>query len=711
MPSTAEYLAAQVNPMTGIQQGSNYVNQLLDQQAKLQAGSAYASGDLNGAASAVASRGDIPGAETIYDQGAKMQAGNAFAQGDYTGAANAVAARGDFATADALKTQAYTQFQNQHSYIQRAAPVFQQIYDQASKQGGPQAGAQALGSAFDTITPDLKQLGVPDAQAAAWKQKLTTDPQGTLHMFSAMAQRTFKVDQNGSYTVVTDPTTGKLVHVYQEPSKVTLNAGQIVQQVGGDGASGVTDLMDPQTQAAETVAPSTGTQTAPAASTPAPNGGTTAPLGIRSNNPGNLQPGGKEAAYTTPYAGILAASANLDQYAARGLNTVAKIVSTWAPPTDANGKPINNTPAYIQDVAAKLGVDPNQPLNLSDHNVKGALLQAIFQHENGTQPNLGGQVASAAPSAAPQATSRVLAQGLPKETLMTPDQLAQYHALPGSTIGADGTVTRATAMNTAPQYSPDQLKAMAYEQIQNGGKPLQGRDQETNRMVNDIATKPVSQGGIRPDNISAQDWASLVTNSGISLQGKKQAAALLAKQEAATAVNEGTVNNSINILTKLLPVAASKGQFVGVNDFEQWLSRQTNDPNAINLKNAVDSISNEYARVMTGATNGSASSDSARAEAANRILLGYNQGSLPAVLGQMKAEMAGRSQAQMSGLAALTGNQFSGVPVPNGAPQPAPASNIPTPLRGVQGLQFSPSRQQYRDASGKVYDKNGNRLQ
>lgn len=43
------------------------------------------------------------------------------------------------------------------------------------------------------------------------------------------------------------------------------------------------------------------------------------------------------------------------------------------------------------------------------------------------------------------------------------------------------------------------------------------------------------------------------------------------------------------------------------------------------------------------------------------------------------------------------------------AKQAAPA--IPEPLRGMEGLVFSPSRNQYRDAQGNIYDATGKRVQ
>lgn len=48
---------------------------------------------------------------------------------------------------------------------------------------------------------------------------------------------------------------------------------------------------------------------------------------------------------------------------------------------------------------------------------------------------------------------------------------------------------------------------------------------------------------------------------------------------------------------------------------------------------------------------------------------------------------------------------------PAQAPAPPAAPPIPDALKAVPGLQFSPSRQQYKDGNGKVYDKDGNPIQ
>jgi len=111
--------------------------------------------------------------------------------------------------------------------------------------------------------------------------------------------------------------------------------------------------------------------------------------GERNNNPGNLnfvgqrgasleRPGGRFARFETAFDGLRAISRQLMLYAGRGINTVEKIISTWAPPSDKN-----NTPAYIAAVSRQLGVNPQAALNMSDPQVMSALMASIVHHENG----------------------------------------------------------------------------------------------------------------------------------------------------------------------------------------------------------------------------------------------------------------------------------------------------------------------------------------
>ncbi|MBK2670139.1 lytic transglycosylase [Citrobacter portucalensis] len=111
--------------------------------------------------------------------------------------------------------------------------------------------------------------------------------------------------------------------------------------------------------------------------------------GERNNNPGNLNfagqagaslesPGGRFARFETSFDGLRALSRQLMLYAGRGINSVEKIISTWAPASDNN-----NTTAYIQAVSQRLGVDPRVALNMNDPQTMSALMSSIIHHENG----------------------------------------------------------------------------------------------------------------------------------------------------------------------------------------------------------------------------------------------------------------------------------------------------------------------------------------
>jgi hypothetical protein len=75
----------------------------------------------------------------------------------------------------------------------------------------------------------------------------------------------------------------------------------------------------------------------------------------------------------------------LQNYQKQGLNTPASIINKWAPPSE------NNTSAYASQVAQRLGVGPNDTIDVSDPNTKKLLGRAIATIEAGAAPTARGQ--------------------------------------------------------------------------------------------------------------------------------------------------------------------------------------------------------------------------------------------------------------------------------------------------------------------------------
>lgn len=130
------------------------------------------------------------------------------------------------------------------------------------------------------------------------------------------------------------------------------------------------------------------------------------PRGLRNNNPGNIDhnPANRWqgladppieqgvarprfARFVAPEWGIRAIARLLITYQDRhGLNTVRGLIDRWAPPVE------NNTVAYQNAVARKLGVSVNDPINVHEYPVMRELVLAIIKHENGVQPYSGATI-------------------------------------------------------------------------------------------------------------------------------------------------------------------------------------------------------------------------------------------------------------------------------------------------------------------------------
>lgn len=117
------------------------------------------------------------------------------------------------------------------------------------------------------------------------------------------------------------------------------------------------------------------------------------PRGIRNNNPGNIEKGEawqglskdqssdpRFCVFDAPEYGIRAIEKILISYENRGINTITKIIETWAPSVE------NNTQAYIDAVAASSNISPTEIIDIKDPKIANPIIKAIILHENGEEP-------------------------------------------------------------------------------------------------------------------------------------------------------------------------------------------------------------------------------------------------------------------------------------------------------------------------------------
>lgn len=135
--------------------------------------------------------------------------------------------------------------------------------------------------------------------------------------------------------------------------------------------------------------------------------------GFLNNNPGNIDRGavpwrgeirnvelctndvqrkelthGRFCVFESPVLGIRAMAKNLLAYHDRlGYDTVEQYINRWAPPNE------NNTQAYIANVAGRIGVTPDAPVDIHDPKVMSALIDGIIRVECGGMPYDGDEIA------------------------------------------------------------------------------------------------------------------------------------------------------------------------------------------------------------------------------------------------------------------------------------------------------------------------------
>lgn len=98
------------------------------------------------------------------------------------------------------------------------------------------------------------------------------------------------------------------------------------------------------------------------------------------NNPGNIRPTGQSSGfqqYGSPEEGLKAIDDNLAAYGSKhGINTLAGVINRWSPSSE------NDTARLIETASKRLGIKPDQEIDLSDPVQRHAISSAIALQEN-----------------------------------------------------------------------------------------------------------------------------------------------------------------------------------------------------------------------------------------------------------------------------------------------------------------------------------------
>jgi len=298
-------------------------------------------------------------------------------------------------------------------------------------------------------------------------------------------------------------------------------------------------------------------------------GASSTPRSVRNNNPGNLKaspftrklPGfsGVDpdgfATFESPQAGANAQVALLKNYISRGFNTVSKIINRWAPSSDNN-----DTAAYIQTVAGKLGVNPNDTLSPA---MVPQLQAAITGVEGG-----------------PNNPSNELTQSASPQVVDVP--------VSGSGGLSDGAVTNAAAVYRMTGQLPTRISQKDKEAILNRSAQMVGNN------VGDMLA----------------NWASR----------KSDQAALTSIQKMSSQI-ESFENTALRNGALALRLAAQvdNGNFPIFNAWKNAGGKATGNPKVKAFDAAIKTFADEYAKIVSSATGGGVTSDSAREAAESRI--------------------------------------------------------------------------------------------
>lgn len=254
---------------------------------------------------------------------------------------------------------------------------------------------------------------------------------------------------------------------------------------------------------------------------------------LPANNPGNIRPQGSSTgfqSYSSPADGLAAIDQNLQAYGKKGINTVSGVISRWAPPSE------NNTAAYIADVSQRLGVKPDQQIDLSNPMVRQALSTGIMLHEQGPAKVFGssGNQSNAAAPASPTTLRPANPAGFATGQEAAQTELSQKW-------------TKLSANNSEAQNTISYLKSIKDQATKAAVGPLSDKLQYVNGLLASAGLSDRAMDATTANNLLDKYSNQIITRLGQGGLGTDAARSMLQaaypnSHMTADAINEASDN-------------------------------------------------------------------------------------------------------------------------------------------------------------------------
>jgi hypothetical protein len=590
------------------------------------------------------------------------QAGTAMAGGDYTGAANAFYKGGD--VANGMKVQdAGSQLQDQQRKreAEGALAIAKGVRGiVASGKAGDPNDPATYQKAYQAAMQYAPSLGVDPKHLQQMAPAFQADPQGFLNFMEAQAQKELVKGENGEIGTY-NKDTGAYNQIHGPTKPITYKADEYVYMPG------------------QGVQPGTAGQAAPAQ--PAAGGGAfDAPGFIKSfvlPHEGGLNPSDINGSPT---------NFGINQKANPGVN-VAKLTPDGAaqiyqnkylpmsgaanlPPALAG--PVLDTaiinPSKAKQFLAQSGGDPNKFMDLRE-----AWLNNLAAKSPGAAKYAQAWSKRNADLRSYIAQQGGAAAGAQQASAPTQPSIPGYQLIhsPEAAAGDDSALDGQTIDLLAGRYLKD------------GTLPPMGMGKAA--AANRSAILKAASAKAKELGINADD---LVAGT-VSVKAGASALQKVAGTTELIRASEQTVEKNLQIALRL---SHKVGGPTGVPVFNRWIqSGRKNiagDADVAALNQAVGTVADEYAKVMT-TTNGAGAgmtSDSARNEAYKRINAAMTPQQLEAVVGVMRQEMQNRLQSYQETQTGIL-NSIRGVNSANGGSQQAATQAPPADRPPLSAFQ------------------------